>query len=282
MTKKILYTLIASAAVGMSSSALGSAITNLDLAAATPFGGFEWSQNGTAVSSPGPSYVTGDIVTTVYFADADGITKVGGGAFSTPNLLVAAPGGAFGAGQYEYTVVAVITEVVTCGFIGSPDGTPCTGVDTAFFSVVSGSYDIYYDYAGLGTGNTVANQITGTGFTDGDLLLSGSINPGFAGFFNPVLSFGAFGYHGTVTTTNSAYITPDQNGTSALSTLQFGSTVTNWTPATGTPVGAIPADSIQFQADGNQAFSVPEPGSLALLGLGLLGLVAVGGRRKLQ
>lgn len=39
-------------------------------------------------------------------------------------------------------------------------------------------------------------------------------------------------------------------------------------------------DSFIFQADGNQSFSVPEPGSLALVGLGFAALGFVGSRRR--
>lgn len=275
MNKKYLSTLIACALVGMSSSVLASTITNLDLTNASPFGGFDWSSNGTAVSSPGPAYHSGDAITTLFFADAKTIDKTGGGSFATPNLILSAPGGgAFGAGQYEYTVVATILETIDCG----PTGTLCSGASS--FTATGGSYNIYYDYSGAAGGNTIANQITGTGFTDGDLLLSGTIDPGFAGIFVPTGTGGSgfFQFAGGVTSTNSTYIQPNQTASSAFSTLQFGTSVSNWTPATGTPNGALPASNIQFQADGNQAFTattVPEPGTLFLLGSALLGLGVV-------
>lgn len=47
----------------------------------------------------------------------------------------------------------------------------------------------------------------------------------------------------------------------------------------GTLNGAT-GPSFIFQADGNQSFSVPEPGSLALLGLGMAALGFVGSRRR--
>lgn len=265
MKTKILATLLASATVGVCSSAGAYSITNLDLAGASPFGGFDWAANGTAVSSPGPAYTTGQAITTVFFADAVSIVNASGGNFSTPNMVTTAPGGGgFAAGQYEYTIVANIAETVTCLDLA------CS---SALFTATGGTWTIYYDNAALG--NTKASQVAGTGFTDGDILASGSINAGVAGTFVGLPGpggIGVFNFTGNVLTTNATYITPNLIGTEALSTLQFGTSTTNWLAATGTPNGALPASNIQFQADGNQAFA-PEPGTLALLGIGLLGMV---------
>jgi hypothetical protein len=268
MKQKYLYSLLALAAFGVSTSASASTISNLDLVSATPFGGFDWSQNGSAVTTPGPAFSDGDVVNTLFFADAVGVNKEGGGVFATPNLVTAAPGGAFAAGDYEYTVVASIAEVISgCGGI-------CLGAAT--FTPIGGTWNIYYDYAGLGTGNTIANQITGTGFTDGISILSGTINPSGGGTFDPSTGVGLFSFSGVVSNTNATYITPNQTNTFAIATLQFGNSTTNWTAPTGTPNGGLPVNSISFQADGNQSLTVvkiPEPGSLALLGLGMIGLI---------
>lgn len=263
MKTKILASLLASAAVGVCSSAVASTITNLDLTNASPFGGFDWAANGTAVSSPGPAYTNGQVITTTFFADAVSIVKTGGGTFSTPNMVTTATGGAFAAGKYEYTVVATITEVITCLNLA------CTAAD---FTATGGTYNVYYDNATLS--NTIANQIAATGFTDGALLLSGSISPGDAGIFvaSGTGGTGIFNFVATNLSTNAAYIQPNQTGTSAVATLQFGTSTTNWTAATALPGGGSVAGAIQFQADGNQAFVVPEPGTLAMLGIGLLGV----------
>ena len=154
MNKKVLYSLLALTTAGVSASASASTITNNDLTSASPFGGFDWSQNGTAISTPGPGYKDGDVVKTDYFADAVSINKTGGGIFTTPNLLSSTPGTAFAVGQYEYTIAAHIDEVI------SGCGGPCTGAAT--FTPTGGTFSIYYDQFSLAGGNTVANQITGT------------------------------------------------------------------------------------------------------------------------
>jgi len=284
MKKKILRPLVATMAIGLCSSAFASTITNLDLVAATPFNGFDWSGNGTVVSTPGPAYRNGDAVTSYYFADAKTLDKVGGGSFITPNMILGAPGGgAFAAGKYEYTVVATLSEIISCGV--GPIGTPC-GALPGFFTAIGGTWDVYYDYAGNAFGDTIANQITGTGFTDGTKVLSGLVDPGFAGVFVPTSATsgtGSFSFEGPVTYTNSTYISPDQGRTNATSTLQRGTFTTNWTAPTGTPFGALPPSNITFQADAQQALQVmpvPEPTSVALFGIALLGVFARSTRRK--
>jgi len=279
MTKKLLHILIASATVGISGSALATTIVNLDHPAGIAnFGGFDWSSNGLALSTPGPVYHTGDVITTLYYADAVALNKPAGGTLGSANMVNGADGLPFVAGGYEYTVVASITETIDCG---GPVGTTCTGA--AAFYATGGTYNVYYDYFGLAGGGTVASQVAGTGFTDGISLLSGTINPGFAGIFTPTTTggTGSFTFTASVSTTNGTYIQPNLTGTTAGSELKFGTDRTVITPpSTGTPTGGLPDSYIRFQADGNQSFSVPEPGSLALLGISMLGLVAVGGRRK--
>jgi len=289
MKRKILTLALATAAIGLSAPSMASTITNLELTGASPFGGFDWSQNGTAVSTPIPTgeLQVGDSFTTYYFADAVAISKAGGGSFVTNNMIDGAPGGSFAANEYQYTAVFSVTEKVTSvSDIGD-------GQTLAKFSATGGSWEIYYDYFDLAEGNTIANQVSGAGFKDGILLLSGNITPGYIGNFTTevdgdgnVGGDGNFNFQGNVTYTNGDYITPEQEFSNGVATLQFGWKITNWTPPTGTPWGGeILADGLMFQADGNQAFKfepkeLPEPGVLALLGLGMFGLFATTRRKN--
>lgn len=265
--------LVAFAAVAMAASAAAHAtptLTNLD-GAFDPFGGFDWASNGAA-------YVTGfglssasaagssDAFTLYYMAAArdDGILDTSGTAFATPGNNV----------TYEYTVFATLNETATCTGIGGTLANPCGALA---LTATSGTWDIYYDTA------PNADIAAGTGFRNGISILSGVFNPGFAGFFVATgdapngSGSGSNTLTGTVLITDNTYINPDLVGTTAVTTLQYGAFQTGFVrPATFDGVGGYPgADSgtdFVFQADSNQDFTIPEPGSMALIGLGLIGL----------
>lgn len=278
MKQKIFTSVLVAATMGLSASAMAApSITNLD-GTHMPFDGFDWAKNGTAISTPIPEggLSVGDAFTTYFFASAVSITDPAGNAFEgLSGLASAATGGALGANLYQYTVVASFNEQVS-----SIDG----GVVN--FSTTGGAWSIYYDHAGLD--GTRASMIAGTGFDDGVQLLWGDVNVQDIGSFNPATSSGEFHFSGNVVGTNSTYINPDMIKTVAFGTLQFGPNTTGWNPADARPNGngtatAIVGNALQFQADGNQSFTpseVPEPGVLALLGLGMFGLFATTRRKN--
>lgn len=252
--------------------------TNFGTQTVDPFGGIDWNSAGTAVSVGFNPAVANSVITTTYWANAVGIKDPNGGTYATPGINPPAANG------WEFTIKAVITETSICLLTADFNATPVSALNpciSALFVTVNGSYDVYFDPL------ADANLVTGAGITDGDVVLSGTVNSGVAGSFNvtgPGSGTGAFSFKGAVTYTNNAYINPDLDFSRATTTLQIGGDTGGWQAPTSQPNGGggttgLPANYLAFQADGNQTFGIPEPGTLALLGLGLVGAV-VGSRRR--
>ncbi|WP_277267637.1 flocculation-associated PEP-CTERM protein PepA [Nitrosomonas nitrosa] len=277
--KKLISTAVAMAFVG--GAAVVHAAATLDTTTATPndgilqnFVGIDWHNNGgawiqgfdlTTANNTGDS----DTFTLTYQAFAGVINT----SSLTPNLYVASPGAA--TGSYELTTFATLNETATCLNNG------CTSIS---ITTDSGFWDVFFDIS------PDANQSAGTGFLDGVSILSGTFTGGLSTFIatGPIPQVGVLGTGGgfiigNVTNTNNAYINPDLLGTTFQASLQFPgqSSPTYTRPAAfnGVATGADTASSFVIQTDASQNFTVPEPTSLALFGIGLLGLSLVGRRR---
>lgn len=186
MKLKILASAVALSVAAFSGPASAITITNDD--GTFDFTGFDWAQGGTAFTT-GFAPVAGTPFSLTYFAQASALQN-GVVPFIPPGMDISPNGVDNG---YEYTIVANLNEsVVGCV------GTACT------FDVLGGTFSIYYDTGA--DANALAGS-NGTGFGNGALLLSGTVNPFLGQMFDTVQGFNVTALTGTITA-QSALIDP--------------------------------------------------------------------------
>lgn len=293
--KTLIKTAVAAGVLAMSSIAQG-AILPVNIF--TPDGStqivnnitdIDYNSNGAAVVIGGGPFgagglAVGTVLTNLFQTNVTGFNR--GAASVGSSEILAGLNDSFAAGGYEITAVATLTEVVVAS---SPN--------TATFAVLGGTVALYYD--STASGGSQSNLSAGTGFDDGELIYQGTIVAGTSGF----VVIGNTGLGSTNVLSSTTFVDTDaiQNLPSNLLTFflnaegqtaypagnantnnyHIGGSATfpNYTVDVCQAGDGLGDCDLKLRFDGSSRF-IPEPGSLALLGVAALALGAAGRRKS--
>jgi hypothetical protein len=240
---------------------------------------FDWDSSGSGVAvGAGPigtPLTVGSTYVFDYQSRLTGVKDINGILVPFTGLDTAA---------FEYTVVATFPEIVTAAPVG-----PAPALGQALFSTLAGGeFRVYYDIPG---DSNVAN---GTGFLDGTLVMSGTIDAGLPSIFSLFIAGGQLiGQGSTFVTGLVNYVDPNYfDPAISIFDIEFRSqlffppqdSTTTTMFAGGSGLFAphtVLSNDLLLKADGSSRFStVPEPSTLILLGAGILGLMGFARRKS--
>jgi hypothetical protein len=256
----------------------------------------DWSSTGSGVAIGAGPFSDSTLLpknASFNFLYQSNLANVVGNKTGNYKLDSTSDGAADAGSAFEFTIVAKLTEYVKSSTYSDPDAKTDP---TANFGLGAGDNKvaIYFDTA------RNSNTATGTGFDDGKLVALLTIVPdgttsNFTAFTGTSTGQGSARMHATV---SSAGDFIDQNYLQGVSQLLFGVNFQGTLnfPAEDSLTSAFhvggsslfpnytvnPKSDIVFKVDGSNTFqgrAVPEPGTMMLLGMGMLGLVGAKRRR---